>query len=1108
MAKSVRIRRDIPALTEALEPRTLLDASLLKDLNTDTLGNSVAAFADLNGTIVFSGRAPEGRGLYASDGTPAGTTKLASLVEGASTFGPVYGGSVYFVSETGGTGVEPWKTDGTADGTVRVKDIYPGVAGSGPRLFHEMNGELYFVAYDATHGVSFWKTDGTEAGTTFVYDPNPQGTSFDIGQLKVFGQYRYYSAPGVVWKADADFTTVQPLLAGSNSSAPTHLTAVGDKFVFTGTGSFGQQQLYASDGTPAGTFPIVTGAEADPPILMGEFVSTGPRAFFTAATTAAGRELWTTDGTAGGTRLVRDLNPGSFGPEHLAAHDGLLYFDADDGAGRGVWRTDGTGDGTVLVRRIDVEDIVPSGDAVYFNTRVLGTFRTIGLWKTDGTDAGTALVKEFAVGLPLYMTPVRDGGVAFTADDGVHGYEPWISDGTTAGTAMMIDLDARNTGSVALPTVVAALGDGRTLFTANDGDDTVTGGPYRLWITDGTPAGTTRVTPLARPPGPMTVLGGVAYWVENPQTGVEKRIWRSDGTAAGTRLAVPNFRAESGSLVRFGDALYSIGRFDGDAAVGLFRTDGTPGGTVRVTTFPTDQFTAGGNLVVVGEALYFTVTRNLQALTTSQLWRSDGTETGTVKLRDFPAAGNGAIPSQLVDAAGTLYFLVNGFFLAPPQLWRSDGTASGTVLLRSFHIQTGTDVPTLTAVGGTVYVAAAGTVEGDVELWKSDSSMVDAERVKDIYPGNTGSFPRTLRAGGGRLLFSAADPEGGRELWVSDGTTAGTTRVIDLRPGALGSDPTVWGLAGGRVYFTATDGVRGRELWSTDGTEAGTVLVQDINPGADSSFASVPLPMQFPGGGLLFWANDGVHGSEPWTLPIVAPPSPFIVGRHVFYNNSRFDGRDVGANRVDDSAIATDKVALEPGGAASFQNVTGYSRGINGVMVDLTTRYAFFDDVRFKFDVGTGGERGTWAPAPEPLSITRRTDHLPLDIARMTIIWPDGAIKNKWLRVTAEATFEGNVVDTDVFYFGNLVGETNDLRVTATDYSRTRAAVPTRGAGVDNPFDHNRDGFVNVLDTNIVRGNLFATLDAPATAPEVAFVATKLRSRFRPALIAALAHAR
>src|SRR5687767_14681429 len=60
-----------------------------------------------------------------------------------------------------------------------------------------------------------------------------------------------------------------------------------------------------------------------------------------------------------------------------------------------------------------------------------------------------------------------------------------------------------------------------------------------------------------------------------------------------------------------------------------------------------------------------------------------------------------------------------------------------------------------------------------------------------------------------------------------------------------------------------------------------------------------------------------------------------VVAHHVFYNQSAWDGNDAAANAADDAAIATDKSALLPGQTATFANYTSYSRGINGIMVDI-----------------------------------------------------------------------------------------------------------------------------------------------------------------------------
>jgi ELWxxDGT repeat protein len=65
-------------------------------------------------------------------------------------------------------GQELWTSDGTAAGTMMVKDINPGAGGSSRGTLTNFNGTLYFSANDGTHGFELWKSDGTAAGTTMV----------------------------------------------------------------------------------------------------------------------------------------------------------------------------------------------------------------------------------------------------------------------------------------------------------------------------------------------------------------------------------------------------------------------------------------------------------------------------------------------------------------------------------------------------------------------------------------------------------------------------------------------------------------------------------------------------------------------------------------------------------------------------------------------------------------------------------------------------------------------------------------------------------------------------------------------------------------------------
>src|SRR6185369_139126 len=88
------------------------------------------------------------------------------------------GNTLYFSAAANGSDRELWKSDGTAAGTVLVKDIRPGGTGSSPFQLTDVNGTLYFTAADGTNGRELWKSDGSAAGTVLVKDIHPGGDAF------------------------------------------------------------------------------------------------------------------------------------------------------------------------------------------------------------------------------------------------------------------------------------------------------------------------------------------------------------------------------------------------------------------------------------------------------------------------------------------------------------------------------------------------------------------------------------------------------------------------------------------------------------------------------------------------------------------------------------------------------------------------------------------------------------------------------------------------------------------------------------------------------------------------------------------------------------------
>lgn len=162
--------------------------------------------------------------LWKSDGTASGTVRVKDIRSGTASAYPHFftnvGGILYFIADNGVTGDALWKSDGTGVGTVLVKDIYDG-SGPSPRYLTNVGGTLYFSASDSTSSYELWKSDGTSAGTVRIKDINPGVAKVSPKQLLNIGGTLYFVAnDGVsgfeLWKSDENL----PALSASAISAP------------------------------------------------------------------------------------------------------------------------------------------------------------------------------------------------------------------------------------------------------------------------------------------------------------------------------------------------------------------------------------------------------------------------------------------------------------------------------------------------------------------------------------------------------------------------------------------------------------------------------------------------------------------------------------------------------------------------------------------------------------------------------------------------------------------------------------------------------------------------------------------------------------------------
>ncbi len=163
---------------------TAIGTVMVKDIRAGPRGSEPYNLAALGGTLYFQANDGIGFGyeLWKSDGTEAGTTMVKDIVPGMRGSYPSWltasGRTLYFTVYNEAYGEELWKSDGTEAGTVLVKDIWPGSDGTSPNGSHpeylvDVSGTLYFTAHDGVNGGELWKSDGTAAGTVMVKDIRP-----------------------------------------------------------------------------------------------------------------------------------------------------------------------------------------------------------------------------------------------------------------------------------------------------------------------------------------------------------------------------------------------------------------------------------------------------------------------------------------------------------------------------------------------------------------------------------------------------------------------------------------------------------------------------------------------------------------------------------------------------------------------------------------------------------------------------------------------------------------------------------------------------------------------------------------------------------------------
>ncbi len=417
---------------------------------------------------------------------------------------------------------------------------------------------------------------------------------------------------------------------------------------------------------------------------------------------------------------------------------GYLVFTATEPAfGTEIWTSDGTASGTMLFKDItpdETSDLLGNpGGYLPFGSGFIFSMYLTGVGLSDGTSANTVFN-----GTPVnaqQFTRIGDKVYFSGLGDVFDGFEPWVSDGSAAGTFMLKNTDASSQNS--FPTGFLPLGAKVYFFASSN----------QLWVTDGTMDGTVQV-------------------------------------------AVDLIRNISAPPVLFDGRIFFSGEIDGDGTgAELMVTDGTIPGTQMLVDINPTGASAPGQFTIAGDTLFFVATDGVHG---RELWKTDGTAAGTTMVKDINPSGTTLFLSRMATSSdGTLYFTAkddtHGF-----ELWRSDGTEAGTVMVKDINEGAlSGSASRITPVGDKVFFTAT-TPETGTELWVSDGAEAGTHLVKDIREGAASGLEGALPFAvlGGRVFFEATTDGDGKELWVSDGSEAGTVMLADINPGADGSNPT------------------------------------------------------------------------------------------------------------------------------------------------------------------------------------------------------------------------------------------------------------------------------------------------------------------------------
>jgi ELWxxDGT repeat protein len=1008
-------------------------------------------------------------------------------------------GTLYFSATTSADGTELWRVfpGGFAEIVAPggTGGIAPGGNSSDPAYLTNVNGILYFTANLGTakflmriqNQLAAHVEDELPGEGTVLLSDESNAFSMTSHAAKLYfvasnpnvGNELYSVGIDGVARIVEDIPGKGGISSGAQGSSPRALVSVPGALYFTADDGIHGFELWRLGGNPGlgivNAGPNVVGinqnsADSDP----RNFFYANGTAYFSAYDGENGRELWQQTSTGPATLIknlnggIGGLNPGSASssPRDLTAINGAVFFTADTANGVGLWQI-----------------VNPNGEAILISE----TQRQGGVFVGQNSPRSALLTEA-------------NGTIYFVAADSAGGNELWKSPLGGATGASRVELPGTiggiNPGSASSDPDKLINVNGTLYFVAQN----ATAG-RELWAVQ--PGGAVSIVELfglgeglypgtvgSQPVELFNHLGTLYFQANDGSAGRE--LWRMNGTVpqlvdsvSGAGINPAGFGSYPNSLTNVSGTLYFNATTEAEgkelwkilpAGLAIQVEDSISGGGIAPGT-------RGSNprfLTNVSGILYFNATDGDSGY---ELWRVDGNQIAVMVEDSVPdggiAPGNlPSGPSQLTNADGSLYFVANNG-TDGPELWRIDDTSQAvqvddTVL--GAGIMPGSegsivDSSSLVAVGNTLYFTADDGTNG-IELWAVFANgfavlVPGPSGPNQILAGSLGSLPTELTNLNGTLYFSATagDSFGTEALRVVDNqipTLSVTNAVVNGSKGTVVNNTGLWNdLDQDAVSLSAS---LGSVVKDTNGTWTWSLTTNTI------------LTNQL----VTISAVDALGGFS--TTNFTVNVGAAISNRRVFYNRSTSSvfGNGTGnpLNSIDNS-----KQALLPGQIASTANYTNYSRGLNGIVIDMdgAANLSAIDAASFQFATWSTFPDATPNFLPITTSVTvstfanggiNNTDRIKLEFA-------NNVIQEAWLRITVLANASTGLTSNDVFYFGNARFDVtpatpfpaSQVVINAFDTNAVRAKLGLNPGVISNVFDVDRSGAVNAFDVNFVRAN-------------------------------------